>query len=260
MGRDIRVTVTLLSLETLANGRGLVACCARPTVLPLMGWPFRCPAVSCGPGPRDDPQLAQERHVVADAPVLRHATVVEPEEVDVLVGDRPTCRRDAHQVSRVARVVRQPADDDVILGDQVVNLPALIRADGGPPAKGLLQTLAPRRLQVALYAATQPGIHRRAGPLLRALADARATDAELLTLWTSIEARRHDGQSRFVLMLAARGALREGLSVEEAADGLWALTSLAVYDLLVTTRGWPEQRYLAWLEARLVDQLLSPVL
>ena len=126
-----------------------------------------------------------------------------------------------------------------------------------PAIRAILDEPDPRR-QVALYAATQPGSHRRAGPLLRALADARATDAELLTLWTSIEARRRDGQGGFVAMLAARGALRDGLSVEEAADGLWALTSLAVYDLLVTTRGWPEDRYLAWLEARLVDQLLSP--
>jgi hypothetical protein len=38
-------------------------------------------------------------------------------------------------------------------------------------------------------------------------------------------------------MLAERGSLRSGLSVEEGRDGLWTLTSLAVWDLLVTTFG-----------------------
>ena len=124
-----------------------------------------------------------------------------------------------------------------------------------PAIRAIIEEPDPRR-QVALYAATQPGIHRRAGPLLRALADARATDPELAALWASIEQGRHAGQGRFVGMLASRGALRPGLSVEEATDGLWTLTSMAVYDLLVMTRGWPDERYQAWLEARLVDVLL----
>ena len=56
-------------------------------------------------------------------------------------------------------------------------------------------------------------------------------------------------------MLAERGALRPGLTVEEGRDGLWALCSLAVYDMLVETRRWPEERYLAWL-TRSLDGLL----
>jgi AcrR family transcriptional regulator len=37
--------------------------------------------------------------------------------------------------------------------------------------------------QLELYAATQPGIHARAGPLLRVLIGAAATDHELAQLW-----------------------------------------------------------------------------
>ena len=51
----------------------------------------------------------------------------------------------------------------------------------------------PRR-QVALYAATQPGIHRRAGPLLRALRDARASDPELARLWDERSEERRVGK------------------------------------------------------------------
>src|SRR5918993_4855039 len=44
--------------------------------------------------------------------------------------------------------------------------------------------------QVAMYAATQPGIHRRAGPILRALRDAKAGDPVLTRLWAEMEAWR----------------------------------------------------------------------
>ena len=113
----------------------------------------------------------------------------------------------------------------------------------------------PRR-QVALYAATQPGIHRRAGPLLRALRDAAGTDNELRKLWDEMEAWRLEGQGRVAGMLAERGALRAGLSVEAARDVVWTLCSLAVHDLLVLERGWSYERYEAWLTAALVRELL----
>jgi AcrR family transcriptional regulator len=114
----------------------------------------------------------------------------------------------------------------------------------------------PRR-QVAGYAATQPGIHRRAGPLLRTLRDARGSDPELRRLWDEMEAGRLDGQGRFVRMLADRGALRPGLGVDAAIDIVWTLCSLAVYDLLVLGRGWDDGRYQAWLTDVLARDLLG---
>lgn len=110
--------------------------------------------------------------------------------------------------------------------------------------------------QVAAYAATQPGIHRRAGPLLRALRDARGTDPELGGLWDEMEARRREGQARFVRMLADRGALRPGLAPEGGVDLLWTLSSLAVYDLLVGGCGWTDDRYEQWLARSLARELL----
>jgi AcrR family transcriptional regulator len=114
----------------------------------------------------------------------------------------------------------------------------------------------PRR-QVAAYAATQPGIHRRAGPLLRALRDAKASDAELERLWDEMEARRLDGQGQFVRMLADRGAIKPGLAVDAGIDVMWTLCSLAVYDLLVLGRGWSDNRYQTWLTEALVFELLG---
>jgi hypothetical protein len=58
-------------------------------------------------------------------------------------------------------------------------------------------------------------------------------------------------------MLADRGALRPGLSFEEARDLTWTLCSLAVHDLLVVSRGWTSERYGAWLAQTLTRDLLG---
>jgi len=127
-----------------------------------------------------------------------------------------------------------------------------------PAIRAIRDESDPRR-QVALYAATQPGIHRRAGPLLRALGEARATDPELRSLWEELEGQRLAGQTRFVAMLADRGALRADVSVEDAGAATWALCSLAVYDLLVGERGWTEAAYEAWLARALIAELVHAV-
>jgi AcrR family transcriptional regulator len=125
-----------------------------------------------------------------------------------------------------------------------------------PAIKALIEEPDPRR-QVAMYAATQPGIHRRSGPLLRALRGAAATDPELAQLWDQMEAARLVGQGRFVGMLAGRGVLRDDLSVEDGIDVTWTLCSLAVHDLLVEDRGWSSARYQAWLTEALALELLG---
>lgn len=125
-----------------------------------------------------------------------------------------------------------------------------------PVIAALIAETDPRR-QVDLYASTQPGIHRRAGPLLRALRDARALDPELATIWDDLEASRRARQGRFAELLASRGLLRPGLSADEAGDIVWTLCSLAVHDLLVLERRWPMKRYGEWLAATLARQLLA---
>ena len=112
--------------------------------------------------------------------------------------------------------------------------------------------------QLAMYAATQPGIQRRAGPLLRAVRGAAALDPEVARVWAELEAQRHAGQSRMAGLLASRGALRDGLSVERASDLIWTLCSLAVYDLLVVERGWTSEQYESWLVDALTHELLRP--
>ena len=117
--------------------------------------------------------------------------------------------------------------------------------------RAVIEEPDPRR-QIALYAATQPGIHRRSGPVLRALRDGMASDPDLRPVWDEMEAWRLDGQGRFVAMLADKGAIRRDLSIDAARDIVWTLCSLAVHDLLVVDRGWTSERYQEWLTNALI--------
>ena len=93
---------------------------------------------------------------------------------------------------------------------------AEVPVEARPAIREIIEEPDPRR-QVERYAATQPGIHRRSGPLLRALAGAAASDPELDALWREIEASRLEGQARFVGMLASRGRLKPGRRSRPAA-------------------------------------------
>ena len=132
---------------------------------------------------------------------------------------------------------------------------AQVPVEQRPAIAAMIAEPDPHR-QLQLYAATQPGIHARAGPLLRVLIGAAAADPELAELWTQLEDERLAGMGRFAQLLADRGALRPGLSAEEARDLLWTLNSLDVHDRLVLQRGWSPDRYRDWLAAALARELL----
>ena len=110
--------------------------------------------------------------------------------------------------------------------------------------------------KLELYAATQPGIHGRAGPLMRMLRQAAAVEPDLAPVLDRLETQRVEGLARFAQHLEDEGALRDDVSVEKARDILWTVNSLAVYDLLVLERGWPPDRYQDWITAVMRSTLL----
>jgi AcrR family transcriptional regulator len=132
---------------------------------------------------------------------------------------------------------------------------AQVSPDQRPAIQAVIAEPDPHR-QLELYAATQPGIHARAGPLLRVLVGAAAADPELAAAWDQLENERLAGMGRFAQLLADRGVLQAGLSVQEARDLLWTLNALAVHDLLVLRRGWSPERYRDWLASALARELL----
>jgi AcrR family transcriptional regulator len=125
-----------------------------------------------------------------------------------------------------------------------------------PAIQAVIAETDPRR-QLRLYAATQPGIHARIGPLYRVLAEAGASHAELAEVTEQMEQQRLAGLGQFARLLADRGVLRPGLSTGEARDLLWTLASHAVHDLLVVQRRWTADQYRDWLADALADALLD---
>jgi AcrR family transcriptional regulator len=67
---------------------------------------------------------------------------------------------------------------------------------------------------------------------------------------------RWHGMSRFVGSLRDRGALRSGLSIDEATDIMWTIQSPATYGALVLAQGWTFDQYRAWV----LDQLEHAIL
>lgn len=107
---------------------------------------------------------------------------------------------------------------------------------------------------IRAYAATQPGIWSRVGPLLRVLDSAAPADESLVELGEQLAIQRLTGMRRFAQHLADRGAL--GVPVERAADILWAVCAQANYDALVVARGWSAEDYRVWLATTLIDSIL----
>jgi AcrR family transcriptional regulator len=133
---------------------------------------------------------------------------------------------------------------------------AQVPVDQRPAILAVIAETDPRR-QLERYAATQPGIHARIGPLMRVLASAAATDPDLAATMRELEDFRLAGMGRLAQLLADRGALRPGLSAEHARDILWTLASHATYDQLVIQRGWSSEQYQTWLGDAL-SRLLLP--
>lgn len=98
-----------------------------------------------------------------------------------------------------------------------------------------------------IYAGAMRHIQTRMAPLLLALRDASNTEPEAATVWREISDRRAANMRRLAEELAAAGGLRPGLSVDEAADVIWATNSSEVYVLLTSERGWTPDRYERWL-------------
>ena len=71
------------------------------------------------------------------------------------------------------------------------------------------------------------------------------------------EARRREGQVRWVRAWAEAGMLRPNLDQGEAADVLWALTGSELYWLFAVNSGWSGFRFDEWLFGTLESQLFG---
>ncbi len=88
----------------------------------------------------------------------------------------------------------------------------------------------------------------------------RGNDVEVAQLWALWQQRHLDAMRRAVAAIAAQDALRPGLSVEAAADMLYAIAGTEVYRALVQERGWSPEQYERWLFDLATRELLGRLL
>ncbi len=94
-------------------------------------------------------------------------------------------------------------------------------------------------------------IHERTSGIGRALREAAAGDAELAERLTEAEERRRLNVDQGARLVAGRPV------TDTVRDGLWAVLSMEVYQLLVDRAGWSAARYEEWL-AETIGRLLRP--
>lgn len=101
--------------------------------------------------------------------------------------------------------------------------------------------------KLAIFAAATVRIQERMAPLLTVLREAAPAAPELGALWREIGQRRAANMRLLAQDLADAGGLAPGLSVDAAADVIWATNATEFYALLVLERDWAPDRFQHWL-------------
>jgi len=186
------------------------------------------------------------------AVATRHAVLDAARELFIGKGYLATTVAD---VARQARV----AVDTVYA--TVGRKPALLRAvleaaisgsDQAVPAEQRdyvvrVRSASSGRAKIELYVAGLVELQPRLAPVYLALRDAAATDAESAALWAEISGRRAANMRLFAADLRGTGDLRPDLSDDDVADLVWSMNGPEYWNLLVTDRGWPPDRFAALL-------------
>ena len=98
----------------------------------------------------------------------------------------------------------------------------------------------------------------RVGPVFRVIRQAAALDPEVAELERQRAEQRLRNYGIAARILGERGALREGLSPDDAAAVIFTLGHPDQYRFLVHELGWPVDRWAEWVRSALVAALLKP--
>lgn len=128
-----------------------------------------------------------------------------------------------------------------------------VLAGEGPRA---LRTMSDRRQMLAGFAADVVARIERVRTIDDVMQSAAVIDPDIADLRARMQENRFSKLRTFTEWLAANGALRRHMDVDEAATIVWTLTSPEVNRLLRDVRGWSSQRYQQWLTTTLPRVLL----
>ncbi|WP_162794895.1 TetR/AcrR family transcriptional regulator [Nonomuraea lactucae] len=97
----------------------------------------------------------------------------------------------------------------------------------------------------------------RAGDLIMVSVEAAGADPDMRAAADAGARATHEVYLALTEALRERGALQPGLDATAAADVMYALASPHMHQLLCRHRGWPLERYRAWLRNALARELLD---
>jgi AcrR family transcriptional regulator len=163
------------------------------------------------------------------------------------------------EIARAARLSRQAIY--LHFTDRAGLLTALLRyAD---EARGLPEKLreineAPSGVAalqgvVALQASDNPALW----PLARVFDAVRRSDPAVERSWQDRLEDRLSGCRAIVVRLQAENSLRHGLDPNAAADLLWTITSLRMWEDLVIQRGWSAEKYRQYVNRLLLASITN---
>jgi AcrR family transcriptional regulator len=99
-------------------------------------------------------------------------------------------------------------------------------------------------------------IYGRVAPMLSIVRDAAGADPEMAEQWQTNQHQRYLAHHALTEILAAKKALRPGLTVQNAADIIFTLLSPEVYLLLTAERGWSPAQWQRWLTGTIAQAIL----
>ena len=113
----------------------------------------------------------------------------------------------------------------------------------------------PRRL-LDHFARDVVEVMARMSPIFSLLRTAAKSEPEIAALLERLLAERLQGMMFLIEQLERTHGLRAGLDREQAGETVWALSSAEVFHLLTVERGWPREKYSAWLADSVARLLL----
>jgi AcrR family transcriptional regulator len=164
------------------------------------------------------------------------------------------------QIAKAARLSRQAVY--LHFADRAALMAALARHVherlGLPAAIQRMMTDAPTGISLI---ETDVSMQARFNPAVWAVARAvdavRRTDAAAARAWQERLTSRLDRCRVIVARLKAEGSLRPELDPSIAADLLWTMTSLRMWEDLVLERGWSPEQYQEYVTKLLIGALTS---
>jgi AcrR family transcriptional regulator len=170
---------------------------------------------------------------------IAHRAGVSPQTVYNVVGGKAALLKAVYDATLAG-------DDEPV---PMIERPSYRRIAAAPDARSCL----------AAYARFGREVLERVGPLIAVLlVEGTGSDPDLRAFVDAVERERGRGTAGAARYVAGRFGLRPGLTEDEAADVLWALTAPELADRFVRRRGWTLDRYEAWLAGAMADALLGP--